>query len=828
MLKLRFVLFASLSLVILAGVFTPRGSVFANTDITGNITADTTWTTAGSIYVIQNSISINSGVTLTIEPGVVVKFRYSSTVLTVNGTLNAEGAATSSIYFTSYKDDTAGGDTNGDGSATSPSEGNWRQIVVGASGATVNLDYAVVRYGGSSYNYMLYNNGGTLNVENSVIASSTRYGFVHNAGTSTIATGIFNGNGYYGIYGTGTGSLSVTDSNFYNNATAAGYFGFDGGLTLANSGNSASGTGKRGFIVSGSIGANQTWQADDVPYIVSSAGITVPSGKTLTVNPGAVIKFENTSAYLTVNGILDAEGTINDNIYFTSIKDNQLNDTDGTDTAPQAGNWGHITTGSNATTTLKYVTVQYGGYAYDYMLYNNGGKLDVRNSLVASSTKYGIRHGDGNTDIATSTFGGNGYYGLYSYPSSGNISVTGSTFYDNATAAGYFGFGSGLTLTNSGNTNSATGSGKRGFIMTGGTSAHTTWQADGLPYIISGGFTVNSGNTLTINLGSVVKFENSSAYMQVSGTLNAIGISTYPIYFTSIKDDTVGNDTDATSTSPTAGDWKYITVPSNATANFYYATVRYGGGDGYYAANLLNGGGTFNISSSTISNGYSYGIRHGGGTTNLTQSSLFGNGTEAYYNTTYSTTTATNNYWGDVSGPYNAKYNPSGTGNAVSDYVNFNPWLGQTHYIWPGDGSVDWDEEDGNEIRWGGTTQYSNAWENAVDVWNALRISTTSGVLISPDDILHYEDVTVSDVYDSDVDWSAQYEDYPILTDDIFLNEFFLQNNNDTQRQNTCTHELGHALKLGHSYLNNVMYFQQTNQTELGIQDVGDYNSLWE
>jgi len=35
---------------------------------------------------------------------------------------------------------------------------------------------------------------------------------------------------------------------------------------------------------------------------------------------------------------------------------------------------------------------------------------------------------------------------------------------------------------------------------------------------------------------------------------------------------------------------------------------------------------------------------------------------------------ATNNWWDDASGPSHAM-NPSGTGNAVSDYVNYNPWL---------------------------------------------------------------------------------------------------------------------------------------------------------
>ncbi len=57
---------------------------------------------------------------------------------------------------------------------------------------------------------------------------------------------------------------------------------------------------------------------------------------------------------------------------------------------------------------------------------------------------------------------------------------------------------------------------------------------------------------------------------------------------------------------------------------------------------------------------------------------------------------AKNNWWGDASGPYHATLNPSGTGNAVSDNVDFNPWLydekdnvGGHTYDSDGDNTVD-------------------------------------------------------------------------------------------------------------------------------------------
>jgi parallel beta-helix repeat protein len=43
---------------------------------------------------------------------------------------------------------------------------------------------------------------------------------------------------------------------------------------------------------------------------------------------------------------------------------------------------------------------------------------------------------------------------------------------------------------------------------------------------------------------------------------------------------------------------------------------------------------------------------------------------------------AENNWWGDATGPYNATLNPTGTGNDVTDNVDFDPWLLTPHTGW--------------------------------------------------------------------------------------------------------------------------------------------------
>jgi RHS repeat-associated protein len=112
-------------------------------------TTNQEWTTSGSPYVVDGTVTVASGVTLTVDPGVIVKFNGTAVGLTINGTLSAIGTSGSRITFTSYQDDTAGGDTNGDGTATTGAKGQWRSIY-GLSGGHVNISYADIRYGGSS------------------------------------------------------------------------------------------------------------------------------------------------------------------------------------------------------------------------------------------------------------------------------------------------------------------------------------------------------------------------------------------------------------------------------------------------------------------------------------------------------------------------------------------------------------------------------------------------------------------------------------------------------------------------------------------------------
>ena len=82
-------------------------------------------------YVEQADIIVNAGVTLTVDPGVVIKLEedaaccdYEASDILVYGRLLARGTPERPVAFTSYRDDAQGGDSNNDGSSA-PAAEDW-------------------------------------------------------------------------------------------------------------------------------------------------------------------------------------------------------------------------------------------------------------------------------------------------------------------------------------------------------------------------------------------------------------------------------------------------------------------------------------------------------------------------------------------------------------------------------------------------------------------------------------------------------------------------------------------------------------------------------
>ncbi|MBQ6141091.1 MAG: carboxypeptidase regulatory-like domain-containing protein, partial [Kiritimatiellae bacterium] len=129
-------------------------------------------------------------------------------------------------------------------------------------------------------------------------------------------------------------------------------------------------------------------------------------------------------------------------------------------------------------------------------------------------------------------------------------------------------------------------------------------------YIVSNSVTVASGATLTLQPGTILKF-NTGCSLTVNGTLDAQGTRAAPIVFTSLKDDAHGGDTngDGEKTLPDANDWRSIYV--SGKASFSFAEILYGGGTSSSSDSGVlvgNSGGTISLANTTIAHAMYDGI----------------------------------------------------------------------------------------------------------------------------------------------------------------------------------------------------------------------------
>lgn len=217
-------------------------------DVSGNITANTTWTLANSPYVVTGSIMVTSPAVLTIEPGVVVKFNPGAALIASTGaTLTANGTVAAPIIFTSIKDDSAAGDTNGDGGATSPAPGDWYRLAIegqtgpsGAQAAFGSLTNVIARYGQSteirfskptvsdstftkmsSWALQLDTAPATTWTLDRLTLSDSNYGlYLYNMpSTATVQNSYIRGNTGYGVTCGGTKASKLTSNSIDYNLT---------------------------------------------------------------------------------------------------------------------------------------------------------------------------------------------------------------------------------------------------------------------------------------------------------------------------------------------------------------------------------------------------------------------------------------------------------------------------------------------------------------------------------------------------------------------------------------------------------------------------------
>jgi parallel beta-helix repeat protein len=211
-----------------------------------------------------------------------------------------------------------------------------------------------------------------------------------------------------------------------------------------------------------------------------------------------------------------------------------------------------------------------------------------------------------------------------------------------------------------------------------------TWHNTDVVYTVSESVTIAEGMKLLIAPGVIVKFRGGSR-MIVQGALDARGTPEKWIVFTSFNDDAHGGDTDAdgSDTPPKPKDWKQIQF--EGSSNDLSCYVEHG------LILYSEYGITLKAASPTVRhNTIAYntnGVWAESGSYPILRDNLFFANTDHAVRNQDSTTVidAESNWWGHASGPYDPSddrnqggwYNPFGLGDKVSNYVDYEPWVGQ-------------------------------------------------------------------------------------------------------------------------------------------------------
>lgn len=432
---------------------------FAETNLSGTISSDRTLTVAESPYIVYTPITVAEGATLFVDPGVIIKF-WQNGAIWVYGALKVNGTENNKVYLTSLDDDSVGGDTGGDGNAPTPTP--WHGIIF-YQNSTGDVSHADIRYGGT-YNqnsgWASIANLGTLSVSDSIFTNApASYAFRQMVGTSTITRTEF-GVGVRQAIGIEGGVSDITFSRIHDsierglwvkNSTvhladsvlesiAGDALSVYYSATFTHENNQFLNNYRNGISMWGTLNADTILSDDNgMPYFIDK--ITVPAGKTFTINPGTIIKFYDRGNVF-IEGVMNVLGTKENPVRITSWNDDATigdSNGDGNATLPSARDWQSLTVLAGGQLTMTHADVAYGGgqgyfYANWPSVGNEGGTINIDFAAFHDNT-VGVNNDAGQSTIRNSSFKNNNIGAYLAY---GSLSVQNSSFVGNGQGVGTY------------------------------------------------------------------------------------------------------------------------------------------------------------------------------------------------------------------------------------------------------------------------------------------------------------------------------------------------------------------------------------------------------